>query len=158
MPQFDVGFYASQLFWLVVVFSFLYFLVSKFIAPRAESILTARNRCFEENIRYADEYNEKAKYLHEFRAEALEEMDFKVEEMQKQAMSVLDKSFEDKQKKIEKEISKNKESAEKEIAEYVKKFRSEVATSSVDLTSFIIKKITQKSVDLEILQKIQGKK
>jgi F-type H+-transporting ATPase subunit b len=158
MPQFDLGFYASQIFWLAIVFAFLYFLVSKFIVPKAESILTARGRCLEEDIHYADEYNEKAKFLRDAHAEALEEVDSSVKEMQKQALNILDKNFEDQRKKIEKEIKEKKESAEKEIAGYVNKFRADESDSSANLATFIIEKITKKPVDLKLLQKISRKK
>ncbi len=155
MPQFDVGFYASQLFWLAVVFACLYFLVSKFIVPKAESILVARSRCFEDNIRYADEYNEKAKFLHDSREETLEEIDVSVKEAQKQALDILDENFQVRRKEIEKEIEKEKDSAEKEIAGYVKNFRAKESVSSVELAGYIIEKITKKSVDLKLLQKLQ---
>lgn len=157
MPQFDVGFYASQLFWLAVVFACLYFLVSKFIVPKAESILVARSRCFEDNIRYADEYNEKAKFLHDSRAEALEEIDVSVKEAQQQALDILEENFVAKRAEIEKNIKKEKDSAEKEIAGYVTKFRAEESVSSVELAGFIIEKITRKPVDSKILQKLQGR-
>jgi F-type H+-transporting ATPase subunit b len=155
MPQFDVGFYASQLFWLAVTFACLYFLVSKFIVPKAESILVARSRCFEDNIRYADEYNEKAKFLHDSRTEALEEIDVSVKEAQKQALDILEENFRTKRAEIEKEIKKEKDSAEKEIADYVKNFRAEESASSVELAGFIIEKVTKKPVDLKLLQKLQ---
>ena len=63
MPQFDISSFSSQLFWLAIVFAVLYFIVSRFIAPKAESILTARNRCMEENISYAEDYKKRAKTL-----------------------------------------------------------------------------------------------
>ena len=157
MPQFDVAFYASQLFWLAVVFACLYFLVSKFIVPKAESILVARSRCFEDNIRYADEYNEKAKFLHDSRAEALEEIDVTVKEAQQKALAALEENFEAKRAEIEKKIKKEKDSAEKEIANYVTKFRAGESVSSVALTGYIIEKITKKPVDLKLLQKLQGR-
>ena len=61
MPQFDVSSFSSQLFWLAIVFAILYFIVSKFIAPKAESILTARNRYIEDDINYAEVYKKEAK-------------------------------------------------------------------------------------------------
>lgn len=157
MPQFDVAFYASQLFWLAVIFACLYFLVSKFIVPKAESILVARSRCFEDNIHYADEYNEKAKFLHDSRAEALAEIDVSVKEAQQQTLVVLEENFLAKRAEIEKKIKKEKEGAEKEIASYVTKFRAEESVSSVELADFIIEKITKKPVDSKLLQKLQGR-
>ena len=100
MPQFDVTSFSSQLFWLATVFAFLYFLVSKFIAPKAESILTTRNRCLEENIRYADEYNTKIKSIETIRLERLKEINARVEDMQKQATEMLDIHFDTQKKEL----------------------------------------------------------
>ncbi|MEM7043515.1 MAG: F0F1 ATP synthase subunit B' [Pseudomonadota bacterium] len=42
MPQLDVSTYVSQIFWLVVCFSFLYYLLSKKALPRVAEVLEAR--------------------------------------------------------------------------------------------------------------------
>lgn len=42
MPQLEVGTYASQIFWLIVAFSTLYWLLSRKALPRVAEILEAR--------------------------------------------------------------------------------------------------------------------
>jgi len=42
MPQLEVSTYVSQIFWLIVCFSFLYYLLSKRALPRVADILEAR--------------------------------------------------------------------------------------------------------------------
>ncbi len=42
MPQLDAGFYASQILWLIITFSVLYYLLKKKALPRVADILEAR--------------------------------------------------------------------------------------------------------------------
>ena len=157
MPQFDVSSFSSQLFWLVTVFAFLYLLVSRFIAPKAESILTARNRCLEENIRYADEYNSKVESLNNFRLERSEEINAQVEEMQEQAMEALQMHFDNQKEELSNILIKKRKHAVDDINNYVDKFHSETTNSCVSLASFIVQKITNKPANLELIKKIHDK-
>tara|TARA_B110000503_G_C7170021_1_gene423832 strand:+ start:491 stop:970 length:480 start_codon:yes stop_codon:yes gene_type:complete len=157
MPQFDVSSFSSQLFWLGTVFTFLYLLVSRFIAPKAESILTARNRCLEENIRYADEYNSKVESLNNFRLERSKEINAQVEEMQEQAMEALQMHFDNQKEELSNILIKKRKHAVDDINNYVDKFRSEKTNSCVSLASFIVQKITNKPANLELIKKIHGK-
>ncbi|MDP4708893.1 MAG: hypothetical protein NWS20_02680 [Rickettsiaceae bacterium] len=157
MPQFDVSSFSSQLFWLVIVFTFLYFLVSRFIAPKAESILTARNRCLEENIRYADEYNDKVESLNISRLERLAEVNARVEDMQEQATEILQMHFDKQKEDLAIILDQKREHAIDDINNYVDKFHLEGASSSISLASFIVQKITNKPADLELLKKIHSK-
>lgn len=154
MPQFDVSSFSSQLFWLSVVFAFLYFLVSKFIAPKAESILTARNRYIEENINHAQEYNGKVKSIEILKEEKLSEVNIQVENMQKHAMDTMDAHFNSQREELSQILSKKQESAIAEINEYVDKFHADESAPCVKLAAFIIKKITNNPADMTLLKKI----
>ena len=157
MPQFDVASFSSQLFWLAVVFAFLYFLVSKFIAPKAESILTARNRCLEENIRYAEEYNDKVKLIDISRLERLAEVNTRIEDMQKQATEMLEAHFNKQKDELAAILDRKREKALNDINSYVDRFHVDEPKSCISLAAFIIQKITNKSADLKLLEKIHGK-
>jgi F-type H+-transporting ATPase subunit b len=157
MPQFDVSSFSSQLFWLVIVFAFLYLLVSRFITPKAESILTARNRCLEENIRYADEYNSKVESINNFRLERVVEINAQVEDMQEQAMEALQIHFDKQKEELSIILTKKREHATDDINGYVDKFHEDKTSSCVSLASFIVQKITNKPANLELIKKIYGK-
>jgi len=156
MPQLDVSSFSSQFFWLATVFTFLYFLVSRFIAPKAESILTARNRCLEENVRYADEYNSKVESINIFRLERLEEINARVEGMQEQATEMLQMHFDKQKEELVIILAQKRKHAIDDINNYVDNFHVEGAAPCVSLASFIIQKITNKPADLELLKKIHG--
>lgn len=157
MTQFDVSSFSSQLFWLVIVFAILYFIVSKFIAPKAESILTARNRCIEDDINYAEVYKKEAKMLDMEKHEKLTEVNIRVEEMQQQAIKLLESYFAKQKEEISKTLDHNKEISSDEITKYVNKFREDESDACLRLAAFIIEKITDKPTDIKRLREIYSR-
>ena len=154
MPQFDVSSFSSQLFWLAIVFAILYFILSKFIAPKAESILTARNRCIEDDINYAEVYKKEAKMLDMEKHEKLTEVNIRLEEMQQQAIKLLESHFAKQKEDISKTLDHKKEISSDEIAKYVNKFREDEPDACLRLAAFIIEKITDKPTDIKRLREI----
>jgi F-type H+-transporting ATPase subunit b len=157
MPQFDISSFSSQLFWLALVFSALYFIVSRFIAPKAESILTARNRYMEENINYAEDYKREATTLDIQRQEKFAEVNSRVEEMQKQSVDALEARFSKQRQELALVLDHKKETALTEIKKYVDKFHADEPDSCVSLAAFIIQKVTNKPADLKRIKEIHGK-
>ena len=155
MPQFDVASFSSQFIWLIIVFAFLYFLVSRFIAPKAESILSSRNSYIEENLHSATEYNDQVKSLDDLRRANLAEVNARVEDIQKQMIEALELRFHVQQTELFTTIQQRTERAAIEINEYVDKFYTDQPDSCISLAAFIVKKITNKSADLKHLRKIQ---
>jgi F-type H+-transporting ATPase subunit b len=154
MPQFDVSSFSSQLFWLAVVFAGLYFIVSKFIAPIAESILTARNLFIGENISCAEDYKKKAKALDIEKQEKLAEVNARVKEIHQRAIKLLESHFSKQREEISLTLDRKKKIAMVEIEKYVDKFRADDPNSCVSLAAFIIEKITDKPADKKLLKEI----
>lgn len=154
MPQFDVSSFSSQLFWLAIVFTVLYFIVSKFIAPKAESILIARNCCIEDDINYAEVYKKEAKMLDMEKHEKLTEVNIRVEEMRQQAIKLLESHFIKQKEDISKTLDYKKEISSDEIAKYVNKFREDEPDARLRFAAFIIEKITDKPTDIKRLREI----
>jgi F-type H+-transporting ATPase subunit b len=157
MPQFDVSSFSSQLFWLAIVFAALYFIVSRYIAPKAESILTARNRYMDENINYAEDYKSKANNLDIRRQEKFAEVNARVEEIQKQSVDTLEAHFTKQREELSLVLNNKKETALAEINKYVDKFHADEPDSCVSLAAFIILKVTNKAADLKHIKTIHGK-
>ena len=157
MPQFDVNFFSSQLFWLVILFSLLYFIVSKFIAPKAEYILVSRNRCFEDNIGYAEEYNVKIKALNEYKVTLLAEINTQIEDRHKVATQALEDNFLEQKAQSAEELEVQRAKALQKLDKEIDVFRKSQGDSVINLASFIIHKITNKQADLKQIKKIYGK-
>jgi len=157
MPQFDVSSFSSQLFWLAITFAVLYFIVSRFIAPKAESILTARNRCMEEDINYADDYKRAAQTLDIEKQEKFAEVNSRVEDIQQRAISILESHFSKQREELASTLDHKKQIALDEIEQYVDKFHTDEPDSCVSLAAFIIQKITNKPADAKLLKEIHAR-
>ena len=60
MPQLNPEFFVSQLFWLVVTFSFLFIFLWRVSLPRISTVLEKRQNKINENLSYAKELQEQA--------------------------------------------------------------------------------------------------
>jgi len=158
MPQFDVSSFSSQLFWLVVVFGFLYVIVSKVIAPKAETILASRNRYVEENISVSRECEEMISALKEQKSLKLKELNLEIESLLSTSIASVDEIFTKKEQILSTDLSKMIADSAVEIQNYAQSFHLDESLCCVDLSSLIIEKITGKPADLKLLKKIHEAK
>ena len=156
MPQFDISAFSTQLLWLGFVFGVLFIIVSKFIAPKAESILTNRNIYLEDNITSSENDHNMALSLQQQKEEKLRELDVTIEKMQKDALDTLDEYFASKNKQLESALASTTQKVFAEIQDYLRSFHENEDQSCIDLAAFIIEKITDKSANIDLLKKIYG--
>ena len=115
MPQLNPEFWVSQIFWLTLTFSILFFVLSKFILPKISENLESRKSKILENIQLAEKQRE--------------ESEKKIKEFEK---IILDrkneakKYFNDNRQKLLLEINKKKDVLEKEIDEEIKIVEKEI--------------------------------
>jgi F-type H+-transporting ATPase subunit b len=158
MPQFDVSSFGTQLFWLTLAFGILYIVISKIIAPKAESIIINRNRYLEENITASERDSALAESLRKEKEMKLREFNLEIEKFRKEALDSLDAHFANKDSELVESLSKKTKESFLEFQKYLASFHEQENKSCVDLAAFIIEKITDKPTDLELLQKIYRKK
>ena len=60
MPQLDPKFWASQTFWLILVFVILYISLSKFYLPKIKSNLEDRENKIKEDLENANKFKEQS--------------------------------------------------------------------------------------------------
>jgi len=157
MPQFDISSVSSQVFWLALIFGFLYLLVSRFIVPRAESILSSRNRYVDDNIDDTKIYSEKVSDLEEVRASGLSEIAMLTQEMHHHMDQTLESYRKNQSKTLSAIIAKEKSAALDQLDSYIEDFRSNKAESTINLSAFIIKKFTDVPADMDLLKKVYKK-
>jgi len=63
MPQFDVTFFESQIFWTIVSFIILFLALDRYVLPRIASILKKRTQMIEDEIAEAHRKREEAEQL-----------------------------------------------------------------------------------------------
>ncbi|MBI1273413.1 MAG: F0F1 ATP synthase subunit B' [Alphaproteobacteria bacterium] len=63
LPQFDIGFYPSQLFWLLVCFGIVYLLMGHVALPRVQKVIGERQKRLAADLAEAGQASERAKEL-----------------------------------------------------------------------------------------------
>ena len=142
MPQLDPTYWASQAFWLVLVFTILYLSISKFYLPKIKSNLDNRKNKIKEDIENANKFKEQSEAkLKEYEL-ILENAKKEVLKIQFESKNILNKDIKSKKEIMEKEIEKEISKAQNEISELKKSSISSIQNISESITSNIIEKIS----------------
>ena len=73
MPQLDVTFFPTQIFWLVVTFVPLYLIIWKIVVPRITDTLEARQKRIDDNLERANTYKDEAQLANEAYEKSIKE-------------------------------------------------------------------------------------
>ena len=99
MPQLDPEFFVSQLFWLVVTFSFLFFFLWKVSLPRISSVLEKRENKINNDIETAKQLQIEAEKIQD-------QIEQKLYDSKEQNFSLIKNSTVNLQNKASEELSK----------------------------------------------------
>ena len=142
MPQLDPKYWASQAFWLILVFTVLYFSISKFYLPKIKNNLDDRENRIKDDIEDAYRSKELSEIKLKEYEKILEDAKKEVIKIQIESKAKLDKDINAKKEKIEKEIEKELIQAQKEITELKKNSISDIHNISKEIASNIIENIS----------------
>jgi len=141
MPQLNPEFWASQIFWLTLIFSFLYVVMWKIFLPKISNNIENRKS------RVINDLNE-AEKLKENAEKKLKEYNKIIEESKKEARKILEESkkklsldLEIKKKKIVEEIEKELIDAEIKIKDLKKSSISNINKIAEDVSCDLVKQI-----------------
>ena len=142
MPQLDPTYWASQAFWLVLVFLILYIATSKVYLPKIKKNLDDRDNKIKEDLdnanRFKDESEKKLKEYETIILNAKKE----VAKIHLESKNILDKDIQSKKAKMEKEIELEISKTQKEIIELKKKSINTIQNISTEIASNIIENIS----------------
>ncbi len=147
MPQFDPSTFASQLFWLLVMFVALYWIVSRVAVPRIGEVLEQRARVIQDDLDRATQLKAETdaavaaydKAMADARAQAYEHM--KV--IQADMKAVADKKTADVAAQVTKQIAE----AEARIAQAKQTALESLKTISADTAKDVVAKLAGLSPD-----------
>ncbi len=142
MPQLDPKYWASQAFWLIVVFIILYIAISKFYLPKIKNNLDNRQTKIKDDLENANKFKDLSeKKLKEYE-DILENAKKEVAKIYIQSKSHLDKDIQSKKKIMEQEIENEISKAQKEIIELKKSSITSIQNISEEIASNIIENIS----------------
>ena len=142
MPQLDPTYWASQIFWLILVFSILYLSISKLYLPKIKDNLESRENKIKEDLESANKFKDLSE-------EKLKEYEIILGDAKKEVAKIhletkksLNKNIQLKKEAMEKEIDSEINKAQKEIIELKKNSILSIQKISENITHSIIENIT----------------
>ena len=142
MPQLDPKYWASQAFWLILIFTILYISIAKFYLPKIKNNLDDRENKIKEDLDSANKYKDLSELKLKEYEKILEDSKKEVLKIQLESKNKLDKDIQTKKELMEKEIENEINKAQKEISELKKNSILDIQNISKDITSSIIKSIS----------------
>ena len=142
MPQLDPKYWASQAFWLIIVFTILYLLISKIYIPKIKNNLEDRENKIKDDLEDAKDFKELSEKKQKEYENVIEEAKKEVVKILLESKNKLGKDILSKKLVIEKEIEKEVEKAQKEILDLKRNSINSINQISVELTSKIIEDIS----------------
>ncbi len=142
MPQLDPTYWASQAFWLILVFTILYIAISKIYLPKIKGNLDNRENKIKEDLDNANKFKDQSESkLKEYEL-IIENAKKEVSKIHIESKNILNKDIQSKKETIEKEIEKEILKAQKEILELKKNSISSIQNISENIAANIIENIS----------------
>ena len=142
MPQLDPTYWASQAFWLILVFTILYIAISKFYLPKIKDNLDNRENKIKEDLDNANKFKDQSEVKFKEYELIMENAKKEVSKIHSDSKNILNKDIQSKKETIEKEIDKEILKAQKEILEIKKNSISSIQNISENIAANIIENIS----------------
>ena len=142
MPQLDPTYWASQAFWLVLIFTALYISIAKFYLPKIKNNLDDRQNKIKDDLDDANKFKELSEAKFKEYERILEDAKKKVIKIHIESKNILDKDIQNKKKTLEKEIENEVLKAQKEINDLKKGSLSDIHKIAYNIASSIIENIS----------------
>ena len=142
MPQLDPKYWASQAFWLVLVFTLLYLAISKFFIPKIKSSLDDRENKIKSDIDEANNLKELSEKKQKEYNLVLENTKKEVQKILSENKNSLNIEIQNKKKIIEKEIEEETQKAQMEIKNLKKSSINNISKISEEIAQKIIEEIS----------------
>ena len=147
MPQLDPTYWASQAFWLILIFTTLYIFISKFYLPKIKDNLDNRESKIKEDLDNASKFKEQSEIKLKEYETILKNAKMEVVKIHLESKNNLKKEIQTKKEVIEKEIENEISKAQKEIVELKKNSTLAINNISKEITSNIIENISGENLN-----------
>ncbi len=142
MPQLDPTYWASQAFWLILIFTILYISISKFYLPKIKDNLDNRENKIKEDLENASKFKQQSETKLKEYESILENAKKEVTKILIESKKNLDKDIQSKKVLVEKEIESEIIKAQKEILDLKKNSISSIQNIAENIASKIIENLS----------------
>ena len=152
MPQLDPTYWASQVFWLTVIFSAIYFLIAKIFVPKIKGNIDARESQIRKDIDEANSLKEEAdKKLIKYN-NLINEAKLEAKKILSEGRIKINEEIQLKKDRIEKDIQKETLGATKEIEKFKINSINKANIISEEIVSEIVKDIFKEDLNKSSIQ------
>jgi len=148
MPQLDPEFWASQVFWLILIFSILYLIIWKIFLPKITYSIENRKSRIVNDLDEAQKLKESAEEKLKEYNKIIEDSKHEAKKIIEEGRKKIDKDIENKRKDFNNQIEKEIDSAEKEIKNLKKKSISKISKIASETSAELMKKIINTEVNM----------
>jgi F-type H+-transporting ATPase subunit b len=157
MPQLDPTYWASQAFWLILIFTTLYLALSNLFIPKIKNNIDNRENKIKDDLDEAQKLKNLAEQKHKEYELSIENAKKEVQKIIFDSKNKLNSEIQKKKKEFEKEIEVEIKNAENEIENLKKESLKSISTISEEMASRVIEQISgepmnQSSVKAAILE------
>ena len=163
MPQLDPEYWASQVFWLIIIFLSIYVLIGKIFIPKIKSNIDMREDKIRKDLEEAKLFKEEAeKKLKEYN-EVITEAKMNVKKIISSSRQKLNDDLQLKKNEVQKKIDEEIFNAEKEIKRFKNESVDKIKGISQEITSYLIKDIfgedlNKSSIEASVSQTLKESK
>lgn len=143
MPQLDPTWFASQLFWLFVSFSLLYFILAKMILPPLMSIMERRQHAVESDLSQAKSFASEAEAAKELYERTLAQARANSQQLIDAVAHEFKAKSELASKELEETIAAKLKEAERKISAKKQELMDALTPTTAEMTALIVEKLTQ---------------
>ena len=157
MPQLDPTYWASQAFWLILIFTALYLALSNLFIPKIKDNIDSRENKIKDDLDEAQKLKNLAERKLQEYEKSIEDAKKEVQKIVFESKNELNLQIQGKKKEFEKEIESEIKAAEKEIKDLKKESLKDILAISEEMASKVIEQISgelmnQSSVKAAILE------
>ncbi len=157
MPQLNPEFFVSQLFWLVLTFSFLFVFLWLVSLPRIGSVLEKRERKISEDLTAAKELQAEASKIQETIENQLKQARADASEMIKSSSISLQDKMQTELNKLDKELDGKIDEAAKAIEKSKNESVAQIQEQIHEITKLTISKVATFNVSDDDIKKAVSK-
>jgi F-type H+-transporting ATPase subunit b len=145
MPQLDPTWFASQLFWLAVVFAFLYAMLSRVILPPLMGILARREGAIASDLGRAQGAKTEAERAKDEYERTMAASRDKAQSLVAEAVGAQKSRMEQEMKKLDGEIGQKLADAGRKIEAQKRDLIAQLTPSAAEMASLIVEKLTSRA-------------
>ena len=152
MPQLNPEFFVSQLFWLVVTFSFLLVFLWRISLPRIGNILEKRERKINEDLTLAKELQSEAENIQNKIEQQLKQARSDASEFIKSSSASFQENAQNEISKLEKELDRKIDDSSKDIENSKNESVNQIQLQINEITKLTLSKVTSFEVTDDEIQ------